>query len=278
MKKGIVVLILILSLAAFAGLKLHLDTIPRARVPGASILYLPSGRFLQYMSLGNRPLMADLIYLWAIQYFSNTAVAGRYDHMEHVFSIIAELDPRYLDPYQIGAMIASSDARDMEKAFRILDLGLEKNPDQWIFPWEAGHYALMQLKDYEIARAYFKKAMEIPGSPPVARRLYANAATELSDYPTALRNWLEIYQTTDDARVKKIATNHIYRVNAAIHIESLTKAVAAFRERFGRSPEGLAELVTAGLVDSLPRDLDGNDYVYDTTTGEITTAVPWWKR
>jgi len=278
MKKGVVVLILILSLAGFAGLKLRLDTIPRAQVPGASILYLPSGKFLQYMSLGNRPLMADMIYLWAIQYFSNTAVADRYDHMEHVFSIIADLDPRFIDPYLIGAMIAGSDAGDMEKAFRILDLGLERNPDQWIFPWEAGHYALMQLKDFELAREYFKKAMEIPGSHPMARRLYANAATELADYPTALKNWWEIYETTDDERVKRIATNHLYRVYAAIHAENLTEALGVYRERFGRNPGSLSELVTAGLMESLPRDLDGNEYVYDPATGEITTAVLWWKR
>jgi len=278
MKKGVVALILSLSLAGFAGLKLHLDTIPRAQVPGASILYLPSGRFLQYMSLGNRPLMADLIYLWAIQYFSNTAVADRYDHMEHVFSIIAELDPRYVDPYSIGAMIAASDAGDMEAAFRILDLGLEKNPDQSIFPWEAGHTALMQLKDIELAREYFKQAMEIPGSPPMARRLYANASTELSDYPTALKHWGEIYETTDDPRVKKIAANHLYRVYAAIHIERLAKALGVFKERFGRIPSDLSELVTAGLMEALPRDVDGNHYVYDPTTGAITTAVPWWKR
>ena len=29
-----------------------------------------------------------------------------------------------------------------------MDLGLAKNPDQWIFPFEAGHYAQM-AKDYE---------------------------------------------------------------------------------------------------------------------------------
>jgi tetratricopeptide (TPR) repeat protein len=277
MKKGVVTLILILSLAGFTGLKLHLDTIPRAQVPGASILYLPSGKFLQYVSLGNRPLMADLIYLWAIQYFSNTAVADRYDHMEHVFAIIAELDPRYVDPYSIGAMIAGSDAGDMQTAFRILDLGLEKNPDQWIFPYQAGHLAI-PLKDFELAREYFKKAMEIPGASPITRRLYANASTELSDYPTALKHWGEIYETTDDERVKRIATNHLYRVYAAIHTERLTEALGAFRERFGRSPSELSELVTAGLMEALPRDLDGNDYVYDPATAEITTAVPWWKR
>jgi tetratricopeptide (TPR) repeat protein len=278
MKKGIAILVLCVSLAAFSGLKLHLDRIPRAQVPGASILYLPSGKSLQYMSLGNRPLMADLIYLWAIQYFSNAEVADRYDHLEHVFSIIAELDPRYVDPYSIGAMIAGKDAGDMETAFRILDLGLEKNPDQWIFPLEAGHTALMQLKDFELAREYFKKAMEIPGAPPMTRRLYADASTKLTDYRTAFTHWLEIYETTDDKRVKDIAYNHVYRLKSLLDFEDLAQDIQKYRERFGRYPDDLSQLVTTGLRASIPPDLEGNAYVYDQETGEVTTARLWWKR
>ena len=278
MKKGIVILALIVSLAAFSGLKLHLDSIPRARVPGASILYLPSGKSLQYMALGNRPFMADLIYLWAIQYFSNTQVTDRYDHLEHVFSIISELDPRYEDPYLIGAMIAGADAGDIETSFRILDLGLEKNPEQWIFPWEAGHIALMQLKDFELAREYFKKAMEIPGAPPMARRLYANASTLLTDYKTAFTHWLEIYETTDNKRIREIAFNHLYQVTSAMEIEALGKAITEYRQLYGRNPGELEDLVGAGLMEKITPDIEGNAYVYDQETAEVKTARLWWKR
>jgi tetratricopeptide (TPR) repeat protein len=277
MKKTAVILILVLSLAAFMALKLQLDSIPRTEVPGASILYIPSGRALQYMAFGNTSFLADMIYLWAIQYFSNTAVAERYDHLEHVFSIIADLDPKYLDPYQIGAMIAYPEAGDMTAAFRILDLGLEKNPDQWIFPWQAGHMAQINLKDFRLAQAYYKKAMEIEGAPDMTRRLYANAATELSDYETAGQLWLEIYKTTLDPRVKKIAFNHLYRVNAAQDLEVLNQAVQAYKQDFGRFPENLSKLVTSGLMASIPRDLENKDYLYDSQTGEVTSA-PWWKR
>ncbi len=277
MKKAAVILILVLSLAGFMGFKLQLDRIPRAQVPGASILYIPSGRALQYIAFGNTSFLADMIYLWAIQYFSNTAVAERYDHLEHVFSIIADLDPRYLDPYQIGAMIAFPEAGDLDAAFRILDLGLEKNPDQWIFPWQAGHMAQVTLKDFRLAQAYYKKAMEIEGAPAMTRRLYANAATELSDYETAGKHWLEIYQDSVDPRVKKIAFNHLYRINASQDLEVLNQAVQAYRERFGRFPDGLSRLVSAGLLKSVLRDLENNDYIYDSQTGEVTSA-PWWKR
>jgi tetratricopeptide (TPR) repeat protein len=264
----------------FSGLKLELDRIPRAEVPGASILYLPKGTFLQYMSFGNRSFMADLIYLWAIQYFSNTLVPDRFNHLEHVFGIISELDPRYEDPYRIGAIISLYDARDPVKAFRILDLGLEKNPDNYIFPWIAGHYAQM-MKDFESARSYYRKAMEIEGAPEMTRRLYANAAAELDDHLTAYRYWMDIYKDAEregDERIIKIAVNHLYRNKAALDIEALTRAIAAYRQRFGVNPPDLEELVRVGLLTNLPTDLDGRQYVYVKHSGEVTTAVQWWKR
>ncbi len=277
MKKSVAIILLILSLAAFMGLRLKLDAIPRAKVPGASILYVPSGEFLQYASFGYSSLMADLIYLWSIQYFSNTQVLDRADHLEHVYSIISDLDPKYLDPYQIGALIAISEAKDIGKALSILELGLEKNPDQWILPLEAGHYAEFLLKDFELARKYYQIAMRIPGVPEFVGRKVAASTYELGDYKAALQHWLEIYEDTEDPRIKKIANNHIYRTKAALDIETLGKALSLYKNRFGNLPQELLRLVTAGILPTIPQDLDGEDYTYDPQTGEVM-AKTWWKR
>ena len=155
MKKGIIAVILVVSLVAFMALKIKVDTISREKIPGSSIIYLPSGKYLKYATFGYSSLIADLIYLWAIQYYSNYSIQDRFHYLDHIFSVIAELDPRYLDPYEIGAMIAVYEAKDLNLAFKILDRGLEKNPDQWIFPFQAGHYAQMTIKDYKIAKKYF---------------------------------------------------------------------------------------------------------------------------
>jgi tetratricopeptide (TPR) repeat protein len=277
MKKGVIILLLILSCTGIMGLKLKLDEIPREKVPGASIIYIPSGKYLKYAAFGYTSFLADMIYLWAIQYFSTQTIPERFTHLDHVFSIIAELDPRYFDPYEIGALIAFFDARDFELCFKILDKGLEKNPEQWIFPLEAGHYAQLYLKDYKTAQDYYKKAMEIEGSPAITRRLYANAAFGLSDYQTALRNWLEIYQIADNERIKKFASNHIYRTKAAIDITALTEAVARFKQQYGRNPDELSQLVSTSLLKSIPQDMDGTDYEYNSQTGEVTSQT-WWKR
>lgn len=278
MKRKFLAAVLVLSLAAFMGLKVRVDRITRPKLPGASVIYVPSGKYLKYATFGYSSLLADLIYLWAIQYYSTPTVVDRFEYLDHIFSVIAELDPRYLDPYEIGAMIAVYEARDMDLALKILDRGLEKNPDQWIFPFQAGHYAQMITKDYSLAQHYYKKTMEINGAPPITKRLYAHAAFRTADYPTAWKTWLEVYENAQDKRIKKIANNHLYQVKAAMDIQEIRNAIEEYRQKYGRNPSHLSQLTGLGLLDKIPKDLDGNDYIYDPKSGELKAPSSPWKR
>jgi len=273
----LLVVLLFLSGAGIVALKSAVDRIPRKKIPGASIIFIPSGKYLKYATFGYSSLAADLIYLWAIQYYTTYTIVDRFQNLEHIFSIIAELDPRYADPYEIGALIAVNEAKDLKLALKILDLGLEKNPDQWIFPFEAGHYA-QRAGDYETARRYYEKTSKIPGAPEIAKRLYAAAVFKGMDLKESWDTWMEVYKTAKDERTRKIAGKHLYQVKSAADTKLLEEAVGRFKEKYNRLPGGLDELVSHGLLSSLPRDLDGKDYVYDPRTGKIQAPSVWWKR
>jgi len=273
----LIVVLIFLSCGGLVSLKTAVDRIPRKKIPGASIIYIPSGKYLKYATFGYSSLVADLIYLWAIQYYTTYTIVDRFQNLEHIFSIIAELDPRYTDPYEIGALIAVNEARDLGLALKILDMGLAKNPDQWIFPFEAGHHA-QRAGDYETARKYYEKTMRIPGAPDIAKRLYAAAGFRTMDLEESWKIWLEVYNTAQDERTKKIASKHLYQVKSTSDMNLLKGAVQQFRDRFQRLPSGLEDLVRVGILASLPRDLDGKDYVYDPKTGEIKAPSVWWKR
>jgi tetratricopeptide (TPR) repeat protein len=282
MRRGAAPILLVVSLlAAAAGimaLKAATDRITRAKVPGSAIIYLPSGKYLKYATFGYSSLAADLIYLWSIQYYSNYEIADRFQYLERIFSIISELDPRYTDPYEVGALIAVAEAGDPELALKILDMGLAKNPDQWIFPFEAGHIAQMTLKDFERAQRYYEKCLAIPGAPAFVSRLRANAMFKRGDLQTAWQTWLEIYDAATDPEVRKVASNHLYQVKAAIDIADLSDAVKAFEARFRRRPAALDDLTRTGIRSALPKDLDGEDYVYDPATGTVKAPTIPWKR
>jgi tetratricopeptide (TPR) repeat protein len=273
----VILLVLVLSAAGIISLKREVERIPRKKIPGASIIYIPSGKYLKYATFGYSSLVADLIYLWSIQYYTTYTIVDRFQNLEHIFSIIAELDPRYTDPYEIGALIAVNDAKDLKLALKILDMGLARNPDQWIFPFEAGHYA-QRAGDFDTARRYYGKTMAIPGAPEIAKRLYAAAGYRVMDLKESWETWLEVYKTAKDERTRKIAGKHLYQVKAAADMNLLREGVRRFREKYGRLPADFEELVRFGLLAALPKDLDGKDYLYNPETGEIKTPSVWWKR
>ena len=274
----LLVAFLIMTAAAFAALKARTDKFVRRKLPGSSIIYIPSGKFLKYATFGYRALAADAVYLWAIQYYSTPTIDDRFDHLDHIFAIINELDPRFQDPYEVGALIAVQEAHDVRAAFVILDRGAANNPDQWVYPFNAGHIAMMVLKDFPLAEKYFEQCMKVPGAPDFVARLRANAIFRKGDLKTSWETWLDIYNKAPDERTKKIASNHLYNVKATIDTAALEDAVAKYRQRFGRPPADLGALVGAGLFGELPRDLDGRDYVFDPATGKVKTVISPWKR
>jgi tetratricopeptide (TPR) repeat protein len=281
-KKGpgtlLLVAFLIATAAAFTALKAATDKVVRKKLPGSSIIYIPSGKFLKYATFGYRTLAADAIYLWAIQYFSTPTIDDRFDHLDHIFAIVNELDPRYQDPYEVGALIAVQDARNVRAAFAILDRGAANNPDQWVYPFNAGHVALMTLKDFPLAEKYFDQCMRIPGAPEFVERLRANAIFKKGDLKTSWETWLDIYNKAPDERTKKIASNHLFNVKATIDTSALGDAAAKYQEHFGHFPADLEALARTGFVAEVPKDLDGKDYVYDPATGTVKTVISPWRR
>lgn len=278
-REGLILTAAIVACAVlFSAVKVRTDSIARKKVPGSSIIYIPSGKFLKYATFGNTGLAADLIYLWSIQYYSTPTIDDRFTHLEHIYSIIGELDPLYGDPFEIGALIAVNEAHDPRLALKILDLGSEKDPKNWVLPFNAGHIAMMVLKDFDLAERYFSKCMAIPGAPDFVPRLRANAQFRKGDIETAWETWLGIYNTARDKRTRDIAGNHLYNIKQTIDTGKLREAVNKYLGRYGRLPSGLDQLTRTGLIKAIPKDLDGNDYVYDPKTGEVKAPIIPWKR
>ena len=98
------------------------------------------------------------------------------------------------------------------------------------------------------------------------------------DLKTAWEMWLEVRDTAADARTRKIADNHLYQVKSAADIGIIRTALAQFRARYRRLPASLEELERVRILASVPRDLDGQAYLYDSQKGEVSPPSIWWKR
>ena len=244
------------------------------RSAGSHLLYLPSGKYLRALAPGYRELLADAVYLWSIQYYSSYEATDRYRYLDHIYSnVITELDPRYEDPYMIGALIMAMEARDVEMALKLLDKGIEANPGDWLLAFEAGFYCYDTLHDYPRAAKYFERAMLMPGVHPLVGRLRAEMYNRIGDRRTSWRYWLEIYQTASDDYTRFVAYRHVHDLKIQVDVEDLLEGVKAYFGRFSRNPRSLDDLVKAGLIDRVPRDPEGNPYLYNRVTGGVRSAT-----
>ena len=249
----------------------RLERFEGMRSAGEELLYLPNGRMLKFASLGQAPVVADAIYLWAIQFYSNYERQDRFKYVEHVFGdVIGELDPEYIDPYWIGALIMAVEASDLDAALRLLDKGFEKNPDAWILPYLGGWEAYF-VHRYDLARTYFEKAAAVPEAPPRVLRMVAGMEAKSGDYEASRALWQELIDDPrSDPATRAIAARKVREFTVKLAQQVSEEAVKAFRERNRRWPRSLEQLVTSGYLDDVPRDDDGRVYGYDADTGQVT--------
>lgn len=238
-----------------------------------ALLFLPTGDYLDAVSLGYETMMADALYLWSIQYYGHHRTAEGREYLWRIYDVITDLDPHYQDAYLTGALIMAMDMSDPALAIRLLAKGEAENPDDWIYPLEAGFYAWMNLEDHELAAGHFDRALALEGTPPLVRRLKASMSERAGDKADALELWMSIYaeaDATDDQRLMDIAWQHIYEVKVDLDLEAIGGAIGLFRAARGRPPRILSALVTQGYLRQLPVDPTGAEYQYDSVTGRVT--------
>jgi len=238
--------------------------------PEADLLYLPNGRLLAPATLGYRHLAADVIYLWAIQYYGHYEIQNRYVYLQKIFrDVITELDPNYIDPYWIGALIMSIEAKDLDMGLGLLDKGIAANPGEWILPYMAG-WECYHARRYDRAARYFDMAIAVPGSPPVIRRAYAAMFQRLGDLRAALAAWGNIASDPQtDEHAREVARRRVRDLTIELDLERVRGAVARYAEARGVAPTSLEDLLRSGLLQHIPLDPDGNPYRYDPKTGQV---------
>jgi len=273
MRRLIVVLLVALALTVSVISGARLERMTGLDRPGQDLLYLPNGKFLKVASLGQAPVLADMLYLWAIQFYSDYDREDRFLYVEHVFGeVIAELDPHYVDPYLLGAMILAVEADDLEAAMRLLDQGFANNPDEWWLPFQAG-WECYHAGQYRRAREYFNIAAEVPGAPPTVRRMIAGMAFKEGELRLAIRLWHEVLENPNSDELSiGVARGQIDRLTVAADVQELQRVVTLFRNENRRFPRSLAELLSSSYIDRLPKDPSGRPYHYDRQTGRVSSA------
>ena len=262
-------LILALALGTMASL-FTVDKLHSQASRKAELSYLPSGKYLKLAVVGYRHIVADLLWLKAIQNFGGREVTTEeYRIAYHVTDVLTDLDPQFVHAFQFTGTILGVSAGLINESNAILSKGMEHNPTVWELPFYLGYNYYYELHDAAMGARYLRTAAALPKAPVWLSGLATRMAVEAGDPATALEFLQRLYLQTKDEQLKKGLAQRIRAVIAERDIQVLERAIVAYRERFGKMPDTLESLVGAGIVPQIPQEPFGGRYELIRADGSV---------
>jgi tetratricopeptide (TPR) repeat protein len=242
-------------------------------------LYISSSKIVQRASLGFDGLMACIYWTRTVQYFGRRHFKEErtYNQLAPLLEIATVLDPHLLPAYQFGASFLAprppNGAGEPERAIRLMQYGIDHNPENWRLYYDLGFVYYTELHDYKKAGEVFAKGSEIKGAHPFMKVLAANMAEHAQDFATARLLWNAAYESTKEENVRQNALEHLRALKVDEDVTNLQNAVTRFEQSNGRIATSLWEIANAEHWPGLPVDPDGNPYEL-SLTGQVLVANP----
>ncbi|MGQ9707748.1 MAG: tetratricopeptide repeat protein [bacterium] len=255
-------------------LQLALDSTGRSRGERLmqELAYFPSGVALREVAVEYREILADFIWLTAIDYYGrHQETDRRYEWLGHIFEILTALDQRFIAAYHFGAITLAWDVHKPLEALRLLFNGMKSNPLNWQLPFDAGFINYMLIGDYDSAARLFQVAAKLPGAWSVVVRWVPYATARSGDFETARQMWRDLYYSTENRKLRELIIRQVRWLNLEEGLVQIQGAVDRFIEKEKRRPFSIEELVSRGYLKEIPEEPFGGRYFLDGAKARTTT-------
>jgi len=239
-------------------------------------LALRSPVVMKKLSLEYAPLMGAIYWTRAVQYFGGKHYAHEQnlDQLWPLLDIATTLDPNLIVAYHFGATFLSDapprGAGEPDRAVMLLERGINANPEHWRFYQDLGNVYYFDKKDYLKASQAFEAGSRLPDTPPFMKIMAAKIAAEGESLETSFALWMDIYQTTTNADVRKNAEEHMRQVKMEMDLRALDQIADRYEQRTKKRATRINDLAEAGLLSRQPVDPAGFPYVL----GQLGRAEP----
>lgn len=243
------------------------------------VLFISSPSAVKRLSLGYEGLLADVYWTRAVQYFGGRHAAGasHYRQLAPLLEITTTLDPHLVVAYQFGANFLSPKpphgAGMPDRAIKLVEHGIQNNPDDWKLYYELGFIYYMDMKEYGKAADAFARGSQVPNAHPFLKVLAAQMAQHAGDTQMARALWTTTYESTQDTQIRKNAILHLRALQVADEVTALEGLVSQYRQMTGRTPISFEELAVAGYLTYRPIDPAGHSYQL-MPDGRVQVQVP----
>ena len=257
-----------LLFAAIAALQMKIDAGTRAYTEEKEELLLRSGSAVRKMSLGYDSLLADLYWTRAVQYYGSRVgfPNAKFGLLWPLLDIATTLDPKLIVAYRFGAIFLSepppAGAGRSDLAIELVKRGIAANPDNWNLSGDLGFLYYWRMKDYPNSAAAYLQGSKNPNAPSWLKIMAARVAEKGGSLDTSRMIWSEIYQSTQDKKVRDRAMEMLRGLKAREDETELDELAQVYKNRFGHFPDSTKAMLDAGMLRAIPVDPAGYPYVF----------------
>ncbi len=271
--KTICFLMIVLATYGFLSWQLRQE---RAKFLGASFVdYTLPSQFTGPLSLEFKGLTSDFLLFKFMTFVGARAkeLQGfdeyHWTHITRTLDTITDLDPYFWDAYLFAEMFLTWDARKYDAANRFLLKAKQYLTNDYRVPYYLGFNHFFFLKDNVAGAQYLMEASRLPGSPYYLATLAARLSVYAFQHRTGILFLEEMLKDTQDER---IAQEFRLRIKALEILDMLEQKVTEYQNIFKKMPSSLNELISAGLIDRLPEDPYGGEFILMKNGRVYTTS------
>ena len=225
-----------------------------------------SPQLMKLATLEYGTLAADIYWTRAVQYYGAKRL-GHQTNLESLWPLLdvaTTLDPNLLPAYRFGATFLSQPeprgAGRPDLAVKLLQRGLQANPEYWRLYQDLGNVYYLELQDYPKAGQAYLEGSKNPKSAGWMKIMAARFLEKGESRETAVMLWTEILESSEDASIKENARINLELLRADEDIDHINELAARFAASAGRLPRSLKEMIQVGLIGGEPADPDGYAY------------------
>jgi tetratricopeptide (TPR) repeat protein len=247
----------------------HLVTVGLAQTAETeSRFFLPDGPALRRFSLRQETSLADLYWLRLVQYIGTPEHhQQKLPQLYPLANLVTDLDPRYAYAYLAPGMLLSTTGR-IQESNHLLEKGVSNAPWRWEIPFYLSFNHWYELRNLEEGARWLKVAATVKGAPPwigtLINRLYSSAG----QIDLAIGYTKQMYEQAISEGQRADLGRRLEDLDTERTLQQLEAACATFRERFGRPPWTLKELVGT-VLERLPE----GPFEIDPLDGEPATFL-----
>jgi tetratricopeptide (TPR) repeat protein len=232
------------------------------------VTWVPRGAALRLASPAIRLSFADSYWLSTVQYVGDTHAQRRgLEKLYPLVDLVTDLDPGHGYAYQTAGIVLSAEGR-LDESERILRKGVEKGPNWWSYPMYIAFNHFFYRGDYETAARWAEIAARTPGASPNVSHLALALDVKSGAPDHAIRFLEEMLGTAKDETTRSALEEQHRLALLQRDYKVLDDAIARFRALHGHPPAAVRELVSAGILPSVPRR-DPWGGMYEIRGGEV---------